>query len=127
MKRKIDPILRVLLGLGLLAFGLNKFLGFLPPPELTEGAGQFMGAMAETGYFVSLVGLVEALAGLLLLLGAFVPLALILLAPVSVNIVLFHLFLDPANLLPGLVILVLNVYLMFAHLPAYRPLLKPKG
>ena len=123
---KINLILRVLLGLALVAFGLNKFLGFMPPPELTPEAGALMGAMAESGYLLSAVGIVETMAGLLLLMGAFVPLALLLLAPISVNIVLFHVFLDPANLVPALVIAALNLYLLFTRIESYRPLLRVK-
>lgn len=126
MNSKITLGARIVLGLIMLVFGLNKFLGFLPQPEMAEPAGALMGAFAETGYMFPLIAVVEIVTGALLLLGLFVPLALILLAPVSVNIVLFHLFLDPGGILLGLVVLVLNLLLMFAYIQSYKPLLRAK-
>ncbi|MFP4351634.1 MAG: DoxX family membrane protein [Puniceicoccaceae bacterium] len=123
---KVNIVLRILLGLGLIAFGLNKFLGFMPPPELAPGAEALMRAMGESGYLLPAVGIVETLAGVLLVAGAFVPLALLLLAPVSVNIVLFHVFLDPANLAPAVIVAGLNLYLLFTRIESYRPLLRMK-
>ncbi len=127
MKHKINLIIRILLGLVLLVFGLNKFLGFMPAPELSAEAGQLMGAMAESGYILQATGIVEIVVGALLLTGLFVPLALLLLAPISVNIVLFHAVLDPAGIGPAAAVALLNVYLMLTHFSAYRPLLKAKG
>jgi putative oxidoreductase len=126
MKTKIDLVLQALLGLALVIFGANKFLSFMPAPELPEEAGAFFGALFATGYMIPLIGLTELAAGVLLLARLWSALALVLLAPVSVNIVLFHLVLAPGGILPGLVIAGLNVYLMFTHLPKYRPLLAMK-
>jgi len=126
MKTKINLGLRILFGLMLLAFGLNKFLGFMPPPELTEEAGAFMGALAQTGYMLPMIGIVEALAGLALLSGLFVPLMLVILAPVSVNIVLLHAVLDPANIVPAIVVAALNLYFLLLNKQAFSSVLKAK-
>ncbi len=126
MNEKAKLILRIILGLALVVFGANKFLGFLPIPEMAEEAGTFMGALAATGYMIPLIGIVEMVTGALILAGLFVPLALVLLAPVLVNIVLFHLFLDPGGILPGLILTILALILMFAHFGSYRPLLRAK-
>lgn len=117
---------RYVLGLMLFVFGLNGFLQFLPMPEMPEAAGRFLGAMMETGYLFTLVKLVEITVGVLLLTNRFVPLALVLLAPVSVNIVAFHLFLDPAGIAAGAVVFLLNVFLLFAYKPVYEPMLQAK-
>ena len=127
MCKKITLVIRILLGLALLTFGLNKFLNFMPPLELTPEAGKLIGAMAESGYLLPATGIVEIVVGVLLIAGLFVPLALVLLAPISVNIVLFHAFLDPVNIGPALVIAVLNLYPLFTRIDAYRPLFKAKG
>lgn len=127
MKTKVDLVLRLILGLVLTVFGSNKFLGFMPAPELPEPAANFMGALVQSGYLMGLVGLTEVVAGILLLTGRFVPLALVLLAPVSVNIMAFHLALAPAAIGPALLVSGLNVYLLFAHLPVYRPLLRARA
>lgn len=86
---------RYLLGLIYLVFGLNGFLMFIPIPPMPEGAVAFMQAMMGTGYLLMVVKVVEVLGGILLLSGFAFPFALILLAPITVNIFLFHLFLTP--------------------------------
>ncbi len=123
MKNKIDTGIQILLGLAFVVFGLNKFLNFMPPPELPPAAGAFMGALAETGYMFPLIALTEIVAGALILSRKFTPLGLVLLAPISVNIVLFHLALAPAGGIPAYVLAALNVYLLFASLPRYKPML----
>ena len=65
---------------------------------MNEAAGAFMGALVGTGYFMAVVKLVEVVAGLMILTGRFLPLGLVLLAPVSVHILLFHIFIDQSGL-----------------------------
>src|SRR5438067_12940394 len=91
-------IVRVLLGLIFLVFGLNIFLHFLRMPPLPDNlAGQFSNALMKSRYML-VVGALQVIGGLLLLIGRWVPLGLVLLGPVIVNIVLFHVFLDPSGL-----------------------------
>jgi putative oxidoreductase len=125
---KLPLIARVLLGLIFFVFGLNGFFHFIPTPELLpERIESFMGALEETGYFLPLLSGVETLCGLLLLIGRFVPLALTVLAPVVVNIILFHLFLDPKGIVVGLVALVLGIYLAWSHRSSFRGVLAAKA
>lgn len=122
---KLPLIARLLLGLIFTVFGLNGFFEFLPPPELPEAGGNFIGALVASGYLMTLVKLTEVVGGVLLLLGRFVPLALTILAPIVVNIVLFHLFLAPgaaAMALPILV-LVLELFLAYAYRKSFRGVL----
>ncbi len=126
MKKKIDIGARIVLGLILLAFGLNKFLQFMPMPEMPEAAGALMGAFMEAGYIMPMIAIVEVVIGIMLLAGLFVPLALLLLVPLSVNIILFHVFLDPAGMAAGLIVFVLNVYLLFTYLDRYKPILRAR-
>ncbi len=111
MKAKIDMAAQALLGLVFFVFGLNGFFEFLPMPEMGETAGTFFGGLAATGYFLPVLKIVETGCGLLLLLRLFSPLALVVLAPVIVQILLFHVFLDPAGLPMAVVITLLAVYL----------------
>ena len=120
---KLRGVARILLGLFFFVFGLNGFFNVLPPPELPEPAGAFMGALVESGYFLVFLKLTETVCGFLLLIGRFVPLALTVLAPVVLNIILFHLFLAPAGIVPGLVALVLGVYLAWAYRGSFRGVL----
>jgi uncharacterized membrane protein YphA (DoxX/SURF4 family) len=110
-------ISRILLGLIFTVFGLNGFIQVIDPPPMPEAAGQFIGALAGTGYLLTLVKLVEVVCGVLLLAGRYVPLSLVLLGPVVVNILLFHLFLapDPAGGAGGYLSFVLWVFLCWAY------------
>ncbi|HJP91911.1 MAG TPA: hypothetical protein VJ875_08140 [Pyrinomonadaceae bacterium] len=88
-------IARLLLGLLFIVFGLNAFLQFLNMGPMPTGlAGQFIGALAQSHY-MWVVAALQIIGGVLLLVNRFVPLALVLLGPVIVNILLYHIFLWP--------------------------------
>lgn len=78
--------------------GLNYFLKFMETPQPTPEAGAFLGAMAAAGYFFPFVKIVELIGGAMLLTNRFVPLALVMLAPIILNIFALHLFLQPEQL-----------------------------
>src|SRR5690242_14713108 len=113
--RFLPHIARVLMGLVFFVFGLNGFLHFIPEPKeaMPEGVQALMSGFMKSGYMLQLIAGTETLAGALLLLNCFVPLALALIAPVIVNIVAFHLFLMPAlsAFTPGIIVCVLEIYL----------------
>jgi hypothetical protein len=79
--------------------------------------------MVQTGYLFRLVKATEVVVGALLLANRYVPLALALIAPIVVNIVLVHGFLAPSGIVPGLVILVLELYLAWSYRAVFRPML----
>jgi uncharacterized membrane protein YphA (DoxX/SURF4 family) len=116
---------RTVLGLVFFVFGLNGFLNFIPPPTepMPEGAVALGTAFMSSGYLFHLIKGTEVLGGLLLLTSRFVPLALVLLAPVVVNILAFHLWLLPSGTGLSLVLLGLEVYLAWAYRQAFAPLL----
>ena len=122
MNSMFTKIVRIFLGIMLVVFGLNKFLGFIPLPELPAQASSFMVSLGETGYVLKIVGVLEVLIGALLLLKKWVPFALVLLAPISINIVLFHLFLDVAGIGGAFLVFVLNAMLIYKHWPSYKSL-----
>jgi uncharacterized membrane protein YphA (DoxX/SURF4 family) len=121
--RKLPTAARILLGLVFFVFGLNGFLQFLPAPPIPEAAGAFAGALMKTGYFFPMLKGIEVTAGVLLLSGRFVPLALTVLAPIVVNIALFHTFLAPNPVMIALV-LGLEIYLAWAYRDAFAPMLR---
>jgi uncharacterized membrane protein YphA (DoxX/SURF4 family) len=123
-KNKLELAARITLGLIFSVFGLNGFFQFLPQPELSQPAGAFIGALAATGYMLPLIKATEVVAGILLLTGRAVPFALTLLAPVVVNIVAYHLFLEPRTLAIPLVTLGLGLYLAWSQRSAYAPLFR---
>ena len=99
-------IARYLLGLIFVVFGANGFLHFIPMPPPSGVAGQFMGALFVSHVLV-VIFLLELIGGILLLVGRYVPLALVLLGPVIVNIVLFHAFMAPSGLPLATVVVIL--------------------
>lgn len=124
---KLTMVARILLGLVFTVFGLNGFLNFLPPPELPEAAVPFMTGLASTGYFFPLLKLVEVVAGIFLLAGLFVPLALILLAPIVVNIAMFHFLLAPGEWWMGVLVVVLEIIVARGYWDSFSGVLEMRA
>ena len=124
---KLVLVSRIVLGMIFTVFSLNHFFPFLPQPEMSEAAGSFWGALMASGYLVQLLKVTELLAGVLLLAGFLVPLALTVLAPIIVNIVLFHAFLDPAGMPVAILVLVLELFLAWAYRTSFRGVLDPRA
>jgi putative oxidoreductase len=125
MRKHIPAAARLFLGLVFTLFGLNFFLHFLPMPPPPPRAAAFVGGLFGSGYFLPLLGATQLVAGLLLLAGRFVPLALAILAPVVINIVSFHLFLAPSGLGLALAVLLAELYLAWTYRAAFAPMLQP--
>lgn len=119
-------ISRLLLGLVFLVFGLNGFLNFIPAPPPTGLAGQFIGSMFASHYLAAVFAL-EIVAGVLLLANRFVPAALTILAPLLVNIALFHATMAPANYAPAAIAIALWSVLVVRERAAFLPLFASKG
>jgi putative oxidoreductase len=119
-------IVRVLLGLAFVVFGSNAFFHFLgPTPEMNGQAGAFITALMSSGYMY-VIAVLQVLGGLCLLLGArFVPLGLTLLGPVIVNIVLFHLFLEPSGMPVAIVVSVLALFLLWIYRFKFPAIFQP--
>ena len=122
MNSKITMVLRILLGLILLVFGLNKFFNFMPMPPIEGPPGDFMAALGKTGYMFPLIALTEIVAGALLLINKWKGLSLILTAVISVNIVAFHLVLAPAGIGLAAVVAILNIVLIYANWNKFKTL-----
>lgn len=116
-------IARILMGAVFFVFGLNGFFQFMPAPPLSGLAGEFIHALMASGY-VYLVSGVQSIAGFLLLINQFVPLALVLLGPVIVNIIVYHLSMQPSGIAPGLVMLVLWLVLVYRCRTLFLPFLR---
>jgi hypothetical protein len=115
---------RILLGSIFLIFGLNGFLQFIPMADMPEGAIAFFGALAKTGYMLPVLFAAQVVGGGLLLAGM-VPLALVILAPIVVNIVAFHVFLAPGGLPMAIVVAGASLFLAYAYRQSFESLLSP--
>jgi len=118
-------IVRYLLGLALVVFGLNAFFNFMPQPKTppAPAAMEFGMALMKTGYFMPMLGVLFLIVGVCLVTNRFVPLALVLFAPFMVNSILFHSFLEHTGLPMACVFLALLLYLAWSYRSAYRSIL----
>ncbi|MEO0650988.1 MAG: DoxX family membrane protein [Planctomycetota bacterium] len=115
---------RILLGLVFAVFGANGFVEVLPEPDGTSASRGFGRALGDTGYMWPLIKGTEVAGGLMLLTGVWVPLGLVVLAPVTVNIVLWNALLDPSGLPVGVAVGVLHLLLAWAYRDAFRGLFR---
>ena len=116
-------IVRILLGLLFVVFGLNGWFHFIPLPPRQGRAVEFIGAMISTGYF-NVILILQVVGGLLVLIGISVPLGLTLLGPVIVNIMMFHLFMDRKGIGLALFILVLSLFLLWQYRASFAGLVQ---
>ena len=126
IRKHLPTAARLFLGLVFTVFGLNFFLHFLPMGAAPPRAASFAAALFASGYFFPLLKTTEVVAGLLLLGGRFVPLALAVLAPIVINIVGFHLFLAPSGVALALAILAAELYLAWTYRAAFAPMLRAR-
>ena len=118
-------IARILLGLVFFASGLNDLHPFKPMQMPPGDAGTLSTIMFTHGW-ITFHGILFLIAGVLLLAGRYVPVALVILGPILVNIVLFHLTLMPVGITPGLVCAALEIFLIYAYWPAFRAIFTAK-
>jgi putative oxidoreductase len=122
---KIVIVCRILLGLVFFVFGLNGILHFMSGALPPGDAGIYL-ALLVSHKVVTFISLCEIIAGLLLLVGRFVPLGLTILGPIIVNILLFHILIetppDIKGMIPGLLVTVLELFLIFIYRRSFRGL-----
>ncbi len=123
MNSKVILIVRLVLALMLLVFGSNKFLGFLPPPELGGDAGAYFGALMSANV-ITIVAILEIITGLLILVGKYLGLAIIINAAMAFNALLFHLSLDLAGVGPAALWVVLVIMLYVANKDKFSEVMK---
>ena len=128
--KSFPTIARILFGLLFFVFGLDGFVHFMPQPKtpIPAGAMYFFMAMMKTGYLFQLVKGTEVVVGFLLLINCFVPLALVVIAPVIVNIVAFNVLLAPSGMgyAMSAIIVALELYLALRYRDVYSPMLRAR-
>lgn len=92
-------------------------------PEMTGNAKLFMDGIMATGYFMTLLKVTELICGLAFVAGLFVPLATVVIFPITLNILLYHIFVAPEGLPVAIPLMVGNLFLAFACRKNYRTLL----
>lgn len=120
--KKLIITTRVILGLPFLVFGVNHFFPFIPHPEMSGPAMDYMVGLSKTGYFWPFLRSLEILIGLSLLSNRFVPLALAVLAPINLQIFIFHLFLEPTNLPLAIILIAAQSFLTIQYWAYFKQL-----
>jgi len=114
-------ILRSLLGLIFFAFGLMVLLHLTPMPKPTpDAAGDFQ--IFAGVYFMVFLKIVETISGIFLLINKYTALVLVIIFPVTLNIFLFHIFLEPSGLPLAVPMLLINLFLGYAYRKYYMSL-----
>ena len=114
----VAVVIRSLLGLVFLVFGVNAFVPFIPMSTPIGEAGTFMGILAHSHYLYA-VKCFEIVGGAILLSGRFTPFGLTLVGPVIVNIIFYDLFLDRSGLILGLALAACEIFLIERHRSAF--------
>lgn len=125
MKNKITFVLSLLFGLMFINAGLNKFLNYMPMPEnLPEKMLKAMNAFMEIGWLMPLVGVVEALGGLLIIIPRTRALGALIIFPIMVGIVLTNIVQDSSGLPIAGVFTAILIWIMYDNKEKYVPLIK---
>ena len=118
-------IVRTLMGLLFIFSSVTYLTGLIQPPPLEGAIKEFNEGLAVTGYFMPLLKITELLCGILLITGRFVPLALVVLAPIVVNIFFVHLTIAREGIVIGFVVAAMEMFLAYYYRDAFEPLFRP--
>lgn len=116
-------VARIILAVFLIVLGSNSFFNFLPYPEMNDSANAFMGAINSAKFIFPLIGLVEIISGFMLLTKKAVPLALILVFPILINAMIFHISLNQEGMLFAAICFLCNILLIYHHKKSYSILI----
>ena len=91
-------------------------------PPMAQPAMDLLTAFGTSEYMFPLIGLVELVAGVLLLTKRFTALGAVLMMPITVNIFFLDAFLDPAQVGMSIVLLVINITLLVSEKKRLYPM-----
>ena len=119
-------IVRTLMGLLFIFASVTFLFGLITPPPMEGPIRTFNEGLAASGYFFMLLKVTELVCGILLVVGRFVPLALVILAPIVINILMVHLFLDRSGLPVAIFLVLASLFLAYYYRESFAGLLKAK-
>ncbi|WP_298473386.1 DoxX family membrane protein [uncultured Maribacter sp.] len=123
MNSKVFLVLRILFGLFLLFFGLNKFFDFIVFVPETENAVNYLEAL-EVTKTMHMVAILEIIAGLSLLVNKFGALLMVILMSISINAVLYHTTLEPSTITGSLILIIFNIIMLYGYKNQYKNILR---
>lgn len=118
--KKVVRTVQIVFGLFLVFLVVSGYLQLLPPPQFNEAGMAFLGALFNTGYMLHVLNVVFLLSGLMFIFNKWSAFGTLLLAPITVNIAFFHIFLDFMGWWMAFIVVILNVYLGVIHWPRYK-------
>ena len=116
-------IVRILMGLMFAFASIAFFFKLMPQPELTGNVKIFMEGIEASVYLMTTVKIFELLCAVAFLSGRYVPLGVVVIFPINVNILLFHVFLDPASLPIAILLVIGNLFLAYYYRDKYKAML----
>lgn len=119
-------IVRTLMGLLFLFGSVVFFFGLIAPPPMTGVQKMFNEGLNSVGYFFPVLKAVELLCGLAFVTGYFVPLATVVIAPIIINIFLYHSLIDTSGLPVAIFLVLANIFVAYYYRDAYAGLLRAK-
>lgn len=119
-------VVRVLMGLMFAFSAIVVLFKLVPQPELTGEIKTFMDGVNATGYMMTTIKVIELVCAAAFLSGRFVPLAAVVIFPININILLFHITLAPEGLLVAVLLMIGNLFLAWYYREKYKPLFTAK-
>jgi putative oxidoreductase len=119
-------IVRTLMGLLFLFASITFLFNLFPIPPMTGTVKTFNEGLASVGYFFPLLKIVELICGLAFVVGRFVPLATVVIAPIIVQILFFHAFIDLTGLPVAIFLVLANSFVAYYYRKNYAGLLTAK-
>ena len=119
-------IVRVLMGLMFLNGAIGYFFNLYPaPPEMPKEVTTYMSGLSVV-HLMDVVKAIELLCALCFLTGRYVALALVVLFPITFNILLMHIMIDPGSIAIISVVFALHLFLFYAYRKHYTAVFAPK-
>lgn len=119
-------IVRQLLGFIFLFASVVVLFKLMPQPEPIGQVKVFMEGMNATGYLMTLIKITELVCAIAFISGFFVPIATVVIFPITLNILMYILFMGPEALPMALVLMSGNLFLAYYYRERYLSMLKAK-
>jgi hypothetical protein len=98
----------------------------VPHPEMTGDIKTFNDGLEASKYMITTIKLFELVCAVSFLSGRFVSLATVIIFPITLNILLYHSFLDPQGLSVAVPLMIGNLFLAYYYRDRYKPFLAIK-
>jgi hypothetical protein len=112
------------MGLLFLFASIVVLFNLVTPPPMTGVPKTFNDGLNSVGYFIPVLKVTELLCGLAFVSGYFVPLATVVIAPIIINIFLYHMIIDQSGLPVAIFLVLANAFVAYYYRNAYAGLLK---